>query len=165
MSGVMGSTGMSSLDIALLVIACVLGVTAIPTVHRMIVGPSILDRAVASDMLVVLVVAAMALYTAATGTSYAVAPMLGLTALSFVGTLSVARFVSREKHAPSSLVRKDPEAAPSADEQDVEDADPGLAPDTAAPFTEDAVGAEGTTPLPGPEDDGVGPTPRKEDER
>ncbi|PWH06593.1 hypothetical protein DEO23_06465 [Brachybacterium endophyticum] len=86
-----------SLDIMLLVIAVVLGLAAIPAVHRMVVGPTVLDRAVASDMLIVLVIAGMALYTAGSGTEYAVPPMLGLTALAFVGTLVVARFVSRDR--------------------------------------------------------------------
>jgi multicomponent Na+:H+ antiporter subunit F len=132
-------------DPILLVIAVVLAAAAIPTVYRMIIGPTILDRAVASDMLIVLVVAGMALYTASTGTEYAIAPMLGLTGLAFVATLSVARFVSREKPATGMVLRqRDPDSQPAGDEEPEQDADPGLAPDVEddtapAPFTDDGA--------------------------
>ncbi|UQN31528.1 monovalent cation/H+ antiporter complex subunit F [Brachybacterium kimchii] len=121
-----------ALDVVLMVIAGILALAALPAVHRMIVGPTILDRAVASDMLIVLVVAGMALYTAATGTSYAVAPMLGLTALAFVGTLAVARFVSRDR-VRSGVAR--PPEDPDALQSDTLSSDPPSA---------EAADAEGT---------------------
>ncbi|UEJ84031.1 hypothetical protein Bra3105_06890 [Brachybacterium halotolerans subsp. kimchii] len=121
-----------ALDVVLMVIAGILALAALPAVHRMIVGPTILDRAVASDMLIVLVVAGMALYTAATGTSYGVAPMLGLTALAFVGTLAVARFVSRDR-VRSGVAR--PPEDPDALQSDTLSSDPPSA---------EAADAEGT---------------------
>jgi multicomponent Na+:H+ antiporter subunit F len=134
------------------VIAVILALAALPTVYRMIVGPTILDRAVASDMLIVLVVAGMALYTASTGSSYAVAPMLGLTALAFVGTLAVARFVSRERSMPLRAAQHEhPDALQSdtlsSDAPEAED------PEAEDPETEEAP-ADGATPrLPGPATD------------
>ncbi|WP_152352183.1 monovalent cation/H+ antiporter complex subunit F [Brachybacterium subflavum] len=135
-----------ALDVALMVIAGILALAALPAVHRMIVGPTILDRAVASDMLIVLVVAGMALYTAATGTSYGVAPMLGLTALAFVGTLAVARFVSRDRvRSGAARLPEDPDALqsdtlasdpPGAEAADAEGTD-------AAGAVEEAVDAAG----------------------
>ncbi|MCG7308390.1 monovalent cation/H+ antiporter complex subunit F [Brachybacterium sp. ACRRE] len=150
-----------ALDVVLMVIAGVLALAALPAVHRMIVGPTILDRAVASDMLIVLVVAGMALYTAATGTSYGVAPMLGLTALAFVGTLAVARFVSRDR-VRSGVARppEDPDALqsdtlssdpPSAEAADAEGTD-------AKGAVEEAVDAAGDgAELDGAEPDGAEP--------
>jgi multicomponent Na+:H+ antiporter subunit F len=126
-----------ALDVALMVIAGILALAALPAVHRMIVGPTILDRAVASDMLIVLVVAGMALYTSATGTGYAVAPMLGLTALAFVGTLAVARFVSRDR-VRSGVAR--PPEDPDALQSDTLASDPPSA-EAAASENEDAEAA------------------------
>lgn len=88
---------MSAVDLTLTVLAALLVLAALPTVHRMIVGPTILDRTVATDMLVVLVVLGLALYSAATGTTWAVTSMLALTAFAFVATVAVARFVAREE--------------------------------------------------------------------
>ncbi|EWS81029.1 monovalent cation/H+ antiporter subunit F [Brachybacterium phenoliresistens] len=85
------------MDLTLTVLAALLVLAALPTVHRMIVGPTILDRTVATDMLVVLVVLGLALYSAATGTTWAVTSMLALTAFAFVATVAVARFVAREE--------------------------------------------------------------------
>ncbi|MBK0331955.1 hypothetical protein I8D64_11150 [Brachybacterium sp. MASK1Z-5] len=158
-----------ALDVVLMVIAGVLALAALPAVHRMIVGPTILDRAVASDMLIVLVVAGMALYTAATGTSYGVAPMLGLTALAFVGTLAVARFVSRDR-VRSGVARppEDPDALqsdtlssdpPSAEAADAEGTDAQGAVEEAVDAAGDGAELDGAEPdgeeLAGAEPDGA----------
>ncbi|MFC0673991.1 monovalent cation/H+ antiporter complex subunit F [Brachybacterium hainanense] len=87
---------MSTIEIVLTVYGILLAVAALPTVYRIVVGPTILDRAVATDMLVVLVVLGMALYSAGTASTWAVPSMLVLTAFAFIGTVGVARFVARE---------------------------------------------------------------------
>lgn len=87
---------MTVFQIVLIVLAALLAISAVPVVHRMIVGPTILDRAVALDMLVVLCVIGMGLYTAGTGAAWAGPAMLSLTGLAFIATVAVARFVSRE---------------------------------------------------------------------
>ena len=66
----------------------------------MIVGPTILDRAVGLDVLVVYVVMGLGLYSALTGTPFAVVPSLALTGTAFIGTLALARFVAREDALP-----------------------------------------------------------------
>lgn len=88
---------MSSTEIVLTVLAVLLALAALPTVHRIVVGPTILDRTVATDMLVVLMVLGLALYSAGTRSTWAVTAMLSLTAFAFVGTVAVARFVAREE--------------------------------------------------------------------
>lgn len=80
----------------LLIVAVILAIAAVPVVYRIIVGPTILDRAVASDMLVVITVMSFGLYAAHNRTTYAGTAMLSLTALAFLATVAVARFVSRE---------------------------------------------------------------------
>lgn len=102
-----------TLTTGLLIVAAILGVAAIPVVHRIVVGPTILDRAVASDMLVVLLVMAMTVYAASARSVHAGAAMLSMTALAFLSTVAIARFVARE----------DASGAPPADADERADAD------------------------------------------
>ncbi len=87
---------MTPFEIVLLVCGAVLAVTTVSVVYRMIVGPTILDRAVSTDVLVVMVVMAMALHTAHTRVEWAGPAMLSLTGLAFISTVTFARFVARE---------------------------------------------------------------------
>jgi multicomponent Na+:H+ antiporter subunit F len=87
---------MSPFEILLLVYAGVLAAAALAVVYRMIVGPTILDRAISSDSLVTLVVMGMALYAAQSRAAWAGPAMLALTGLAFIGTVTFARFVARE---------------------------------------------------------------------
>lgn len=84
----------------ILIAAVILTLAALPVVHRIIAGPTILDRAVGADMLVVLVVMGFGLYCAQTRSVYAEAAMLSLTALAFLSTVAIARFVAREDVQP-----------------------------------------------------------------
>lgn len=87
---------MSAFDIVLVVYAVILALAGLAIVYRMIVGPTILDRAISSDSLVTLVVMGMALHVAHSGAAWAGPAMLSLTGLAFVGTVTFARFVARE---------------------------------------------------------------------
>ncbi|WP_157975565.1 monovalent cation/H+ antiporter complex subunit F [Brachybacterium sp. YJGR34] len=87
---------MSAFELVLLIYGGVLALAAVAVVYRMIVGPTILDRALSSDALVTLVVMGMALYSAHAGAAWAGPAMLGLTGLAFIGTVTFARFVGRE---------------------------------------------------------------------
>ena len=95
---------MTPFEIVLLVCGAVLAVTTVSVVYRMIVGPTILDRAVSTDVLVVMVVMAMALHTAHTRVEWAGPAMLSLTGLAFISTVTFARFVAREA-APNGRER------------------------------------------------------------
>ncbi|OFT62540.1 hypothetical protein HMPREF3159_03235 [Brachybacterium sp. HMSC06H03] len=87
---------MSAIDVALVVYAVILGLAGLAIVYRMIVGPTILDRALSSDSLVTLVVMGLALHVAHSGAAWAGTAMLSLTGLAFIGTVTFARFVARE---------------------------------------------------------------------
>lgn len=87
-------------QLLVLIAIAILGASVIPVVYRMIVGPTILDRAVGLDVLVVYVVMGLGLYSAFTGTPFAVIPSLALTGTAFIGTLALARFVAREDALP-----------------------------------------------------------------
>ena len=87
---------MSVFDVVLVVYAVILALAGLAIVYRMIVGPTILDRALSSDSLVTLVVMGLALHVAHSRAAWAGPAMLSLTGLAFVGTVTFARFVARE---------------------------------------------------------------------
>ena len=87
---------MSAFDVVLVIYAVILALAGLAIVYRMIVGPTILDRAISSDSLVTLVVMGLALHMAHSGAAWAGPAMLSLTGLAFVGTVTFARFVARE---------------------------------------------------------------------
>ena len=87
---------MSAFDVVLAVYAVILALAGLAIVYRMIVGPTILDRAISSDSLVTLVVMGLALHVAHSRAAWAGPAMLSLTGLAFVGTVTFARFVARE---------------------------------------------------------------------
>jgi multicomponent Na+:H+ antiporter subunit F len=110
--------------------------------YRIFVGPSNLDRIIATDILLIIVIAGIGLDAAwhRRDTSLPLLFVLGL--ISFVGGVAVTRFLSRED---------DPNRPGSAD------ADPGLSfppPDSAGSA---APGAPMTEPGAGASDDGDDP--------
>ncbi|KKJ93717.1 monovalent cation/H+ antiporter complex subunit F [Micromonospora sp. HK10] len=63
---------------------------------RIIRGPSILDRAVATDVLLAIVVAAIAMEAAYSRDATALPVLVVLAILGFVGSVSIARFATRK---------------------------------------------------------------------
>lgn len=132
---------MSAFEILLVIYAAILAAAALGVVYRMVVGPTILDRALSSDALVTLVVMGMALYAAHSRAAWAGPAMLGLTGLAFIGTVTFARFVAREdprqgrraRHprephtdtGPHEAVHLDPFSSEDWDETGGESPDPG----------------------------------------
>ncbi|GLY23797.1 monovalent cation/H+ antiporter complex subunit F [Micromonospora sp. NBRC 101691] len=66
------------------------------TLTRIIRGPSILDRAVATDVLLAVVVAAIATEAAYSRDATALPVLVVLAILGFVSSVSVARFAARK---------------------------------------------------------------------
>lgn len=79
------------------VVALVLGAGAAAALARVVRGPSLLDRLVAMDMLVALVVCGLATAAAVTRDSATVIVLVVLTLLGFTGTVSVARLLLAER--------------------------------------------------------------------
>lgn len=96
-----------SFETGLLVVAAILVLAFLAVIHRMVVGPTILERAVASDMLLVLAVLGLALYAAVRGPEVTMTAMLGITATGFLTTVAIARFLGRQEAAR----RADPDGA------------------------------------------------------
>ena len=68
------------------------------TLARLVRGPSMLDRAVALDVLVAITMSAFGLRAIAAGDAWLLPTLLALSLVGFVGSVSIARFlVLRER--------------------------------------------------------------------
>jgi multicomponent Na+:H+ antiporter subunit F len=87
-------------DVLYTIAGVLLAVTAIVTMYRVIAGPTILDRIIASDVLLttlILVVATEMIINAHTRT---IPLMVILAATAIFGTVAVARFVTKTEGSP-----------------------------------------------------------------
>lgn len=79
----------------LIVIYVVFAVAALLTLWRIIVGPSILDRAVASDVLLTEIMCVMGAEMAINQHTRTLPVLLIIAAVGVFGSISIARFVAR----------------------------------------------------------------------
>ncbi|MCZ2829793.1 monovalent cation/H+ antiporter complex subunit F [Modestobacter sp. VKM Ac-2986] len=70
-----------------------LGTGVLFALVRLALGPSLLDRVVATDALLVIISAGLAVYAALTRDRTVVPVLVVVALLGFVGTISVARYV------------------------------------------------------------------------
>lgn len=68
---------------------------ALLTLVRMAKGPSLADRVVATDLLLVLLTCATGIYTVDTGDGTYLIVMVVVGVLGFLGTVTVARFIEK----------------------------------------------------------------------
>ena len=100
--------------------ALLLAVAAVLTVARMSRGPSSLDRVVAADVLVAVVIAALALEAVLNDHGTTLPVMLVLSLLGFAGAVSIARFVAdRDKATRWDVESQQPPAPPPGSAGDV----------------------------------------------
>ncbi len=107
---------------------------------RAVLGPSILDRTVALDILVTTLIAAIALYAALERRADAVPVLVALSLVGFVGSVTVARFASVEPPGEgrvmtrweAAIARAVQRARESADD-DLDDDPPDGSPDEPDP--------------------------------
>lgn len=78
------------------VLAVIFTVAGALTVFRIVRGPTTLDRVVAVDVLVAIILCALGAQAAITRDSTTVPAIVALSLLSFVGTVSIARFRVRD---------------------------------------------------------------------
>jgi multicomponent Na+:H+ antiporter subunit F len=86
-------------NVLLLAIYVVFGVAALLTVWRIIIGPSILDRAVASDVLLTEVMCVLGAEMAINHHTRTLPVLLIIAAVGVFGSISIARFVARRDNA------------------------------------------------------------------
>lgn len=89
------------MNILLLTISIVFGIAAILTVVRIVRGPSILDRAVASDVLLTEVMCVIGAEMAINAHTRNIPVLLIIAAIGVFGSISVARFVARRDNTTS----------------------------------------------------------------
>ncbi len=83
---------MTGLMIAIYV---VFGVAALLTMWRIVIGPSILDRAVAADVLLTLVLCMLGAEMVINDHTRSLTAMLVIASVGVFGSISIARFVAR----------------------------------------------------------------------
>ncbi len=83
------------MNVLLIVILVVFAVAAILTVWRIIIGPSILDRAVASDVLLTEVMCVLGAEMVINHHARTLPVLLIIAAVGVFGSISIARFVAR----------------------------------------------------------------------
>ncbi|ALJ18498.1 monovalent cation/H+ antiporter complex subunit F [Microbacterium sp. No. 7] len=88
------------MSVLLLVIYVVFALAALLTVWRIITGPSILDRAVASDVLMTLVLCVLGADMAINHHTRSLPVLLIIAAVGVFGSISIARFVARRDNKP-----------------------------------------------------------------
>ena len=85
--------------VLLIVIYIVFAVAALLTLWRIIIGPSILDRAVASDVLLTEVMCILGAEMAINQHTRTLPVLLMIAAVGVFGSISIARFVARRDNA------------------------------------------------------------------
>jgi multicomponent Na+:H+ antiporter subunit F len=79
----------------------ILGVAALLLVTRIALGPTMLDRVVALDVLVAVVICGLALEAAVHRHSTTLPILVVLSLLGFIGSVSVARFTPGSEDIPA----------------------------------------------------------------
>jgi len=106
---------MTLISVLFLSAGILFAVAALFVLYRIVVGPSILDRMIASDVLLttlILVVGAEMVYNGHTRT---IPVMLVLASTAVFATVAVARYVSKQdKHAPDAFTASDPQTVSEA---------------------------------------------------
>ncbi|MGW8482546.1 monovalent cation/H+ antiporter complex subunit F [Microbacterium sp. NPDC055903] len=89
------------MNVLLVIIMVVFGLAAILTLIRIVRGPSILDRAVASDVLLTEVMCVLGAEMAINGHTRNIPVLLIIAAIGVFGSISVARYVARRDNTTS----------------------------------------------------------------
>ena len=87
------------MSVVLAIVYIVFVVAAVLTVWRIVVGPSILDRAVASDVLMTEVMCVLGAEMAINHHTRTLPVLLIIAAVGVFGSIAVARFVARKDNA------------------------------------------------------------------
>ena len=87
------------IPVLLFITYVVLAAAALLTMWRIVKGPSILDRAVASDVLLTLVISALGAEMAINQHTRTLPLLLIVAAVGVFGSISIARFVARRDGA------------------------------------------------------------------
>jgi multicomponent Na+:H+ antiporter subunit F len=87
---------MTFLQIVSLLAGLMFGIGALSAVYRIIRGPSILDRALATDVLLAIAICALGAEMAINKHTDTLVVMLVLAMFAVVGSISIARFMAKQ---------------------------------------------------------------------
>lgn len=85
------------MSVLLISIYVVFAIAALLTLWRIVVGPSILDRAIASDVLMTEIMCVLGAEMAINGHTRSLPVLLIIAAVGVFGSISIARFVARRE--------------------------------------------------------------------
>lgn len=83
------------MSILIIVASAILSIAAIVALWRVVRGPSIVDRVIGSDVLLTTLILVVGTEMVATGHTRTIPLMVVLAATALLGTVAVARFVTR----------------------------------------------------------------------
>ncbi len=81
------------MNVVIAVCFTLIGLGAIATLIRMLLGPTLADRIVATDLLLTLLIGGAAVESARTGEQVYLVVMVVVAVVGFLGTASVARYM------------------------------------------------------------------------
>ena len=85
----------------------VLTISALLAIRRIIQGPTVMDRAVASDVLVSIIVCALGVEAAITRDSTTLPILISLSLVGFLASVAVARFMSHDAYGVAGVPERD----------------------------------------------------------
>ncbi|WP_026556155.1 monovalent cation/H+ antiporter complex subunit F [Arthrobacter sp. 35W] len=88
------------MGIVLIIVVVILSLAAAGAIYRIAAGPSLLDRVLAADVLLAIVGAALATDMAVNHHLNNLALLVSLSVIGFIGSVTVARFVSDRREEP-----------------------------------------------------------------
>ena len=89
------------MEIVLTVTAVILSLAAAGAIVRIAIGPSLLDRVLASDVLLALIGAALCIDMAVNRHLNNLMLLVALAIIGFIGSVTVARFVADRREQPN----------------------------------------------------------------
>jgi multicomponent Na+:H+ antiporter subunit F len=89
------------MEIVLTVTAVILSLAAAGAIVRIAVGPSLLDRVLASDVLLAIIGAALCIDMAVNRHLNNLMLLVALSIIGFIGSVTVARFVADRREQPN----------------------------------------------------------------
>lgn len=89
------------MEIVLTVTAVILSLAAAGAIVRIAIGPSLLDRVLASDVLLAIIGAALCIDMAVNRHLNNLMLLVALSIIGFIGSVTVARFVADRREQPN----------------------------------------------------------------
>lgn len=100
-------------------VVALLSVGAMLTLYRLVRGPTILDRMIASDVLLTTLMLAVGADMVINSHTRTVPVLLALAATAIFASIAVARYVSKQDVTDSSVLEPGADAAPQGEASDV----------------------------------------------